>query len=171
MELHYSGRDDRKLALVGLIYGILSVPVGALLGLVLGGLGWAFALFGWVTGFFAFLAGAVVLVMSFRPFRIALDDAGLTVRSEGHRFDGPWDLVEAINIEQTSVGEPPETRRLLVLWVREEVRMRHRPSYPHGGVRKGHVLVDLGNIRESPDEVAAILDRYAKTRFRTMAQV
>ncbi|MEH1124759.1 hypothetical protein [Micromonospora sp. CPCC 206061] len=172
MELHRN-RNDQKLSLVGIGYGILAPLVGTGLVLLLGGPLVAFAaVFLWVTGVFFLLLGLLFLVLSLRPFRIRLDEAGLHVRADGQVFEGPWSDVEAISIEATPpAGDPPMSRDVLVLWVADGVRMRHRPTFPPAGPGpKGHVLVELENLRLSREEVASILIRYAGPKFRTLVQ-
>jgi hypothetical protein len=167
VELHRAGGGDRKLALVGLVYGLVSFVAGA----VFAALGaWLVAFIVWVPGGFFFLLGLIVLVGSLRPFRIALSETGLVVQSEGHRFAGPWSQIDGISIEQTvPAGSPPLTRSLLVLWVADGVPMRHEASFPpQGNGRKGHVIAEMDNIRETHNQVAEILRRYAGERFRSL---
>jgi len=165
VELHRAGGGDRKLALVGLVYGVASFIVGGLCA-ALGG--WVVAVIVWLPGAFFFLLGLIVMLGSLRPFRIAVSDTGLVVRSEGHRFAGPWTQVDGISIERA--GTPPVSRSVLVLWVTDDAPMRHAASFPPGGNgRKGHVIAELENIRETQTEVAALLRRYAGDRFRSLS--
>ncbi len=165
MELHRAGGGDRKLALVGLVYGLVSFAAGGVFA-ALGG--WLVAFIVWVPGTFFFILGLILLVGSMRPFQIALSETGLVVRSDGHRFAGPWSQVDGIYIEQTvPAGTPPLSRSLLVLWVADGVAMRHEASFPpQGDGRKGHVIAEMDNIRETHNQVAEILRRYAGERFR-----
>jgi hypothetical protein len=168
-ELHRSGRTDLRLSLVGIGYGLVSGLVGAFFGLVSGG--WAVAVIIWITGAGALLVGLVLLTSILRPFRVAMNDNGLTVRAEGHVFDGPWENVAAIGIDRSvPVGNPPRSQEILVLWVIDGVPMRHQATFPpnHAGP-KGHVLTELGNLRETRPEIEEILRRYAKDRFRSLA--
>lgn len=129
---------------------------------------WLIALIVWVPGAFFFLLGLIVLIGSTRPFRIALSEQGLEVQSNGYRFSGPWSQVDGIHVEQTPpAGEPPRARSLLVLWLADGVPMRQKPTYPFGSTgRKGYVIAELDNVRETPDEVVQALRRYAGERFR-----
>ncbi|BCB87918.1 hypothetical protein [Phytohabitans suffuscus] len=167
MELHRTGGGDRKLALVGIVYGLASFAAGGVFA-TLGA--WLVAFIVWVPGAFFFALGVIVLLGSMRPFRIALNETGLVVQSEGHRFAGPWSQVDGIHIEQTTpTGNPPLSRSLLVLWVADGVPMRHAPSFPpqtHG--RKGHVIAELDNIHETHNQIVEILRRYAGERFRSL---
>lgn len=45
--------------------------------------------------------------------------------------------------------------------------MRHQATYPIWSANTGHVLIELSNVKETPEEVADILRRYAKDKFRT----
>jgi hypothetical protein len=167
VELHRAGGGDRKLALVGLVYGLLSFLLGAVF-VAVGGRLVAFIV--WGSGGFFFVLGLIVLVGSLRPFRIALSETGLVVQSEGHRFAGPWSQVDGIYIERTvPAGSPPLSRSLLVLWVADGVPMRHEATFPaQGGGRKGHVIAEMANIRETHNQAAEILRRYAGERFRSL---
>jgi hypothetical protein len=166
VELHRAGGGDRKLALGGLAYGLVTFAVGGVFAVVGA---WLVAFVVWASGGFFFLLGLILLVGSLRPFRIALSESGLVVQSEGHRFAGPWSQVEAISIEQTvPAGSPPLSRSLLVLWVADGVPMRHQASFPpQGNGRKGHVIAEMDNIRETHNQVAEILRTYAGDRFRS----
>lgn len=162
MELHRSNHD-RKLAAKGVGAGLAGGAIGGL-GLLIGGpLGGVMVVSGWVIGGFILLVGLVLLTLSFRPFRIAFTESGLVVNSEGQRFQGSWDLVDRISIERLPIEEE---RYALVLWEADGVPMRHRPTFPPGGARKGHLLVEMGHVRESREEVAAALTRYAGEKFR-----
>lgn len=167
MELHRTGGGDRKLALVGLVYGLVSFVAGGAFAAVGA---WLVAFIVWGSGGFFFVLGLIVLLGSLRPFRIALSESGLVVQSEGHRFAGPWSQVDGIYIEQTTpAGSPPISRSLLVLWVADGVPMRHEASFPpQGNGRKGHVIAEMDNIRETHNQVADILRRYAGERFRSL---
>lgn len=158
-ELHATYRGDRFLALVGIGYGVAAGVVGALLT----GAG-TLAL--WVSGGFFFLLGLYLFVKSLSPTRIAFDDNGLVVRSEGHVFEGPWSQVDAIAISTIpKQNEDDKERHNLVLWVPPHVKMRHAPTYPIWSQNKGHVLIELSNVKETPEQVAEILRRYAKDKF------
>jgi hypothetical protein len=166
VELHRAGGGDRKLALVGLVYGLASFAAGGLFAAVDV---WVVSFVVWAQGGFFFVLGLILLIGSLRPFRIALSESGLVVASEGHRFAGPWSQVDGISIEQTvPAGSPPLSRSLLVLWVADGVPMRHQASFPpQGNGRKGHVIAEMDNIRETHNQVAEILRTYAGERFRS----
>lgn len=119
---------------------------------------------GTLIGGFVLLAALVVLGSSLRPFRIAFNQSGLSVNCEGQRFDGPWDQVEAISIERLMTQDE---RYALVLWVRPGVPMKNAPTFPPNGARDGHVLCELSDIRESREEIALALQRFAGAKFRS----
>jgi len=165
MELHRSRRADHKSALVGLGYAAVAALAGLCLGAVVGGPAWAVSIIVWASGVVALGAGVVVLIASLRPFRIDIQPDGLDLRSDGEVFAGPWDLVRAISVERT-----PVDRYILALWVTDEVRMRHRPTYPATGAGiKGHVLVDLEDVAESRQQIESALRLHARDRFRSLA--
>jgi hypothetical protein len=166
MEIHRSYRGDRKLALVGIGYGLVAFIVGSVLALV-DVRSVALSLGVWLSGGFFFLVGLYLFLMTLRPFRIQVSESGLIVHCEGHHFEGPWHLVESISIERVPVTT--EERYVLVLCVADGVPMKHAPSFPPSGSRRGHVLVGLDNLRESREEISAILATYAGPRFRTTA--
>jgi hypothetical protein len=41
------------------------------------------------------------------------------------------------------------------------------PAYPIWSQKKGYVLIELSNVRETPQQVAEILRRYARDKFYT----
>jgi len=133
--------------------------------------GGAVAVVLWGSGALFFVAGIIVLLAALRPFRIAFSDWGLTAHTETLDFEGPWDVVEAIHIEQIRIGEATELRTFLVLWLDDGVPMRRPPTFPPGAVRKGYVVVELENLKETPEQVAAVLARYAGEKHRHVAQV
>jgi hypothetical protein len=169
MELHATYKGDRTLAAVGIVYGLVAGVVGGLFAWGAGrptAISWVV----WISGGFFFLVGCYVLATTLRPFRIAFSDAGLSVRSEGHVFEGPWDQVDAIGISTLpALNENQKDRHHLVLWVPRHVKMRHAASYPTWSQTKGHVLIELNNLRETPEQVAEILRKYAGEKFRLLA--
>jgi hypothetical protein len=167
MELHATYRGDRFLAMVGIGYGVAAGIAGALFMLSSGRVNVA-TLVLWGSGGFFALIGLYLLIKTLQPTRLAFDDHGLVVRSEGHVFEGPWDQIEAIAISTIpKQNEDDKDRHNLVLWVPPHVKMRHKPTYPIWSEKKGHVLIELSNVKETPEEVAAILSRYARDKFHT----
>lgn len=166
MELHRNERDNRLLALKSFALAIGAIAVGGL-GLVIGGpLGGYLVVLLWILGAFILLVSIVLFVLTFGRFRVAFRDDGLLVQANGVDCDVPWHLVEAVNIERVGVDEDSWA---LVVWLADSVPMKHRPTYPVGGARQGYVVTPLAEIRESREELAAIVARYAGERFRSGA--
>ncbi|WP_326558397.1 hypothetical protein [Micromonospora sp. NBC_01796] len=166
MELHRDDRGSRKLALIAMGYAMVALLVGGLFALVGGRPGFISVLV-WASGAFIFLAGMVLLLAPLRRFQIVLTESGLVVHAGGCDFEGSWDQVDAISIE--AVVLPNGTLNQLVLWVPDRVAMRRRPRFP-GSDRKGYVVVELGELVETPEQVIAALQRYAGPRFRSPAR-
>jgi hypothetical protein len=163
MELH-RGNGSLKLGVKGLVVCLALLAIAGI-GLVVGGPAGGYMLVGGsVLGGFVLLVALIVLGSKLRPFRIALSPSGLSVNCEGQRFEGSWDLVEAISIERLMTQEE---RYALVLWVRPGVPMRNAPTFPPNGARDGHVLCELSEIRESREEIAVVLQRFAGAKFRS----
>lgn len=168
MELHRNRRYDRKLSLVGIVYGIVSFAVGAGIALM-GGRSGPLLVTLWVSGGFFFLLGIIVLFGSFKSFRIAFDERGLIVHSNGLDFEGSWDTIDGISIEPVvAPGNPPRNLNILVLWLPPRVPMKSQPRFPGAG-RKGYHLTDLGDVTETPEQVAQMLQRFAGHKFRSLA--
>jgi hypothetical protein len=160
-ELHATHRGDRFLALVGIGYGV----VAGIVGFVFSG---AATLALWVSGGFFGLLGLIVLVGSLRPTRIAFSDQGLSVKSQGTEFEGPWSQVEAISISTIpKQNQDDKDRHNLVLYLPPQVKMKRPPTYPVWSEKKGYVLIELSNVKETPEQVAEILRRYARDKFYT----
>jgi hypothetical protein len=163
MELH-RGSGSLKLGMKGLIVSLALLAVAGI-GLLVGGPAGGYLLVGGaVLGGFVLLVALIVLGGTLRPFRIALSESGLSVNCEGQRFEGPWEQVEAISIERLMTQDE---RYALVLWVRPGVPMRNAPTFPPNGTRDGHILCELSEIRESREQIALALQRYAGAKFRS----
>lgn len=103
------------------------------------------------------LIGVKVLVGALRPYRCVLGPDGLEVRRPGLRGTYRWEQFAALALDDAGrlVGVPgaglppglPATAR-----------------HPRDG-RPAVELLDLRQVRESPDEVTAALTRYAGDRF------
>ncbi|MET7969035.1 hypothetical protein [Micromonospora sp. NPDC005305] len=101
--------------------------------------------------------GVTVLVGALRPFRCVLGPEGLEVRRPGLRGTYQWEQFAALALDDAgrlvgvpAAGLPPGPR----------VTARHP-----GDGRPAVELLDLRQVRESPDEVTAALVRYAGDRF------
>jgi hypothetical protein len=102
------------------------------------------------------IAGGV-LVGALRPFRFEIGPEGLQVRRPGLRGTYRWEQFDALAVDEAGrlvgvpgTGFPPGAR----------TSARH----PRDG-RPAVELLDLGQVRESPDEVVAALTRWSGGRF------
>ncbi|MFI7427461.1 hypothetical protein ACIBPB_10780 [Micromonospora sp. NPDC049836] len=105
----------------------------------------------------AILIGGAVLVGALRPFRFGIGPDGLVVRRPGLRGTYRWEQFEALALDDAgrllglpSAACPPAARTTA--------------RYPGDG-RAAVELLDLTQVRESPDEVAAALARWSGGRF------
>ncbi|MFI7607880.1 hypothetical protein ACIBTV_22440 [Micromonospora sp. NPDC049366] len=110
--------------------------------------------------------GGAVLLSALRPFRFAIGPDGLTVRRPGLRRTIPWAQVEALVLDQPlpHEGRPAPPRLLLVPAAGVTVGLPPAGRHPVDG-RKAVELLDLGQVRDRPEEVAAALARFAGDRF------
>ncbi|WP_420116818.1 hypothetical protein [Micromonospora sp.] len=104
--------------------------------------------------------GGVGLANGLRPFRFVIDADGLTVRRRGLRRRLPWAELALVVLDRRAPGTGGV--RLLGIPVEgvglpPDARVDGRPATE---------LLDLGQVRENPDEIAAALARYAGDRFR-----
>ncbi|MEV0807230.1 hypothetical protein [Micromonospora sp. NPDC050200] len=109
--------------------------------------------------------GVVVLVGALRPFRFVVDADGLTVRRPGLRRAIRWPELAAVVLDQPAPrsGVPAAPRLLAVPATGAGIGpldARH-PLDDRPAVE----LLDLAGIRESPEEIATALARYAGDRF------
>ncbi|MDQ7907790.1 hypothetical protein RB614_25030 [Phytohabitans sp. ZYX-F-186] len=164
MELHRKGWTDRSLALKGMGVGAVGLLIAAF-GLLIGGpLGGYLVVFAGIGGVFLILVGLLVFALSMRPFRISFGESGVSVHCEGLRFEAGWEQVEAINIERMPT---PTERHMLVMWLSDDVRTGEQPTFPPGAARKGYAVVEMDQLRESREEVAALVNQYAGPKFRS----
>lgn len=114
----------------------------------------------------AIVLGAVVLVGALRPFRFVIGPEGLDVRRPGLRGTYRWEQFDALALDdEPRPGARFGSPRLLGVPAAglppgPKVTARH----PLDG-RPAIDLVDLDQVRETPDEVAAALARFAGDRF------
>ncbi|MFY1698406.1 DivIVA domain-containing protein [Solwaraspora sp. WMMA2101] len=127
---------------------------------------------GWTTRILLWVGGAAVLgvliVRAVRPFRFRIGPDGLTFGSGGATRSVPWDDVQAVVLDQPAPGaaggDRPSPRLLLAPAGGADVGLPTTTSSTayDGGCA---VLLDLGDVVESPDQVAEALTRYAGDRF------
>ena len=165
-ELHRS-RNSRLLALRGGGIGLGALVLAALGALIGGPAGGYIAVFCGLIGGFILLVAAVLFVLSLRPFHVSFSPSGLTVNNgDGLRFQVTWDRVEALGIERMATEQE---RYMFVVWLDPSVPMKFQPTFPHGGSHKGYAVMELDEIKESREELAAIITRYAGAKFRSGA--
>ncbi|WP_431917899.1 hypothetical protein [Micromonospora wenchangensis] len=104
--------------------------------------------------------GGVGLANTLRPFRFVIDADGLTVRRRGLRRRLRWAELALVVLDRPAPGGGGV--RLLGVPVEgvglpPDARVDGRPATE---------LLDLGQVRENPDEIATALARYAGHRFR-----
>jgi hypothetical protein len=164
MELHRRDRTSTTLALVGLGYFAVAAIVG---GLFAWGAGRVHALsvILWVSGGFFGLLGLIVLVGLLKRFQITFDEQRLVVHVPYLDFEGPWDRIERITLEEYLEGDQPVER--LVLWLPGNTPTRHRPDQTVGSA-KGFNIAEPRNLAETRAEVVAALHRCAGPRFRNL---
>ncbi|MCW3817704.1 hypothetical protein ONA91_24935 [Micromonospora sp. DR5-3] len=103
----------------------------------------------------AVVLGGVVLVGAVRPFRFLIGPAGIEVRRPGLRGTYRWEQFEALALDDAG---------RLVAVPAAGLGLRTTARHPRDG-RAAVELLDLRQIRESPDDVAAALSRYSGGRF------
>jgi hypothetical protein len=145
VELHRS-RGTLPLAVICLAAGVMVLAVaveGSLLRLLVA-LG-------------VVLIAGKVLIGALRPFRFVIGPEGLQVRRPGLRGTYRWEQFDALAVDGAArlVGVPGAG-------FPSGVRITAR--HPGDG-RPAVELLDLGQVRESPDEVVAALTRWSGGRF------
>lgn len=145
MELHRS-RGNLPLAVICVAAGVMVLGVaveGSLLRMLVA-LG-------------VVLIAGMVLVGALRPFRFVIGPEGLDVRRPGLRGTYRWEQFEALAVDEGArlVGVPANDFPAGVRITARHPRDR-RPAVE---------LLDLNQVRESPDEVVAALTRWSGGRF------
>ncbi|MGC5020872.1 hypothetical protein [Micromonospora sp. DT47] len=154
MELHRN-RGGQALAGVCVLAGIMLLTLGDGGGLLrtvvaVGGIG----------------LGVAVLVGTLRPFRFVIAADGLTVRRPGLDRVVRWSELDAMVLDQPAprAGVPVAPRLLAVPAPGTTLGLPLDARHPVDD-RPAAELLDLAPIRESPEEIAAALARYASDRF------
>ncbi|MFU8872952.1 hypothetical protein [Micromonospora sp. SL4-19] len=144
MELHRS-RGTLPLAIVCVLGGVMVLVAGE----------------GWVLRMLAALGivviGSAALVGAVRPFRFVIGPEGLKVRRPGLRGTYRWEQFDSLALDDAAklVGVPGAD-----LTPSLPTTVRHP-----GDGRPAVELLDLTQVRESPDEVVAALTRFSGGRF------
>ncbi|WP_076473419.1 hypothetical protein [Micromonospora avicenniae] len=110
--------------------------------------------------------GGLALLGAFRPFRFGIGPEGLTVRRPGLRRMIRWAEIDALVLDEPPPveGTPASPRLLAVPAPGHPLGLPGTARHPLDG-RAAVELLDLGQVREKPEEVSAALTRYAGGRF------
>ncbi|GAA4576430.1 hypothetical protein GCM10023176_47800 [Micromonospora coerulea] len=114
----------------------------------------------------AVVLGGVVLLGALRPFRFTIGPDGLDVRRPGLRGTYRWEQFDALALDEParSDGRPGAPRLLGVPGAALPPGPPATARHPVDG-RPAIELLDLTQVRQPPDEVAAALARFAGDRF------
>ncbi|MGK5742167.1 hypothetical protein [Micromonospora sp. URMC 103] len=110
--------------------------------------------------------GGAVLLGAVRPFRFAIGPEGLSVRRPGLRRTIRWSDLDALvlDVPPASQSRPASPRLLAVPAPGVALGPPATARHPVDG-RAAVELLDLDEVRERPEEVAAALTRHAGDRF------
>ncbi|WP_406105329.1 hypothetical protein [Micromonospora globbae] len=110
--------------------------------------------------------GGVVLLGALRPFRFGIGPDGITVRRPGLRRLIRWTEIQALVLDAPPpvAGVPAPPRLLVVPAPGVALGAPATARHPVDG-RPAVELLDLGQVRERPDDVAAALARHGGERF------
>ncbi|MET8153345.1 hypothetical protein ACIBSW_16470 [Actinoplanes sp. NPDC049668] len=165
MELHRDTGKVLRIAILITAGGALLLAMPALLNLI----GREFVLGPWLAygiGAVLALVGVGQIYSTLRhPFRLVAGDSTLIVRSSVLKADIPWESLAAVTLERLHYLDPPAAPHL-VLWPAPGVDLGTKPNYRRKGEdRAGYPVIQLDELRESPAEVVAVLQRFAGARF------
>ncbi|WP_109804721.1 hypothetical protein [Micromonospora sicca] len=114
----------------------------------------------------AVILGGVVLLGALRPFRFVIGPDGLDVRRPGLRGTYRWDQFDALVLDDAPrPGSRSGSSRLLGVPGTALPPGPPATAYHPADGRAAIELLDLAQVRQAPDEVAAALARYAGDRF------
>ncbi|MFD6260538.1 DivIVA domain-containing protein [Micromonospora chalcea] len=127
-----------------------------------------------VLGGLSLLIGGMYLFDGLRPFRFRITFDGLTVRTAGLNRFVPWTEIDHLVLDQPPpvlTGNKRPSPVLLLVPAGEstiDLPLAHRSPLDD---RSCLALLDLDDVREKPDEVAAALAQYGGSRFTDYRQV
>lgn len=127
-----------------------------------------------IIGVFSLLMGGVLAFYGLRPFRFYIGFEGLTVRLTGIDRLVPWTEIDAIVLDQPlPVLTGTKTPSPVLLLVPASGSTLDLPLMHRSPVddRPCLVLLELHDVRESPDEVADALARFGGSRFTDFRQL
>jgi DivIVA domain-containing protein len=127
-----------------------------------------------IVGAIVVLIGITLVVGALRPFRFQIGDAGMTVRRNGLDRLVPWPEAAAIILDEPAPsGDSPGPTAPRLLLVPADPTSFEQPSTAQDplGDRPCLVLLDFAEVRDTPDEVAAALVRFAGDRFTDLRRL
>ncbi|MFI7577986.1 DivIVA domain-containing protein [Micromonospora sp. NPDC049497] len=147
--------------------GILIAVVSVLVVLCGGG-----SVGAWIVGGLGLVMAGAFVVSEFKPFRFHIGGDGLTLRAAGLNRLVSWAEIDAIVLDEPvpTVDNRTVSPTLLLVPAGSTIDRPLDGKSPLDG-RPGLVLLELVHIRESVDEVAEALTRFAGGRFTNMRQL
>ncbi|GIJ19781.1 DivIVA domain-containing protein [Micromonospora lutea] len=126
----------------------------------------------WIVAGAALLTGGWITARSLRPFRFRIGVDGLDLRVAGLNRLVPWAEIDAIVLGQPTRAAGAALPTLSLLLVPGVGSTIDRPLTSHSPVdgRPALALLDLADVRETADEVAAELHRVSGGRFTDARQ-
>lgn len=121
-----------------------------------------------IFGALGLLMGGVLASYGLRPFRFHIGAEGLAIRQSGLNRLVPWAEIDALILDQplpTLAGNKVPSAVLLLVPASGSALDRPLTHRSPVDDRPCFVLLELNDVRESPDEVAAALARYGGNRF------
>ncbi|MFI6262142.1 DivIVA domain-containing protein [Micromonospora sp. NPDC051006] len=163
-------RKSRRLLVLGLVFLAFGAAV-----LLCGAAGGSPPSVGaWILGGLALVIGGALVVSELKPFTFQIGADGLTLRTAGLNRLMPWSEIDAIILDQPvpTVGGSTSKSPTLLL-VPADGSTIGRPLDGQSAVdgRAGLVLLDLDDVRQKTDEVAAALARFGGDRFTDARQL
>ncbi|MEU5945954.1 hypothetical protein ABZ793_10375 [Micromonospora sp. NPDC047465] len=127
----------------------------------------------WLFGGVAALMGGAFAVSELKPFRFHIGVEGLTLRLAGLDRLVPWAEIDSVILDEpvpTPGGRKPTSPSLLLVPATGSTIDRPRTGRSPLDGRPALVLLDLDDVRQSADEVAAALARFGGSRFTDVRQ-
>ncbi|MER7330031.1 MULTISPECIES: hypothetical protein [unclassified Micromonospora] len=128
----------------------------------------------WLLGGIAALMGGAFVVGELKPFRFHIGADGLTLRLAGLNRLVPWAEIDSIILDEpipTPGGKKSASPSLLLVPAAGSTIDHPRTGRSPLDGRDALVLLDLDNVRQSADEVAAALARFGGGRFTDVRQL
>ncbi|MFG3710196.1 hypothetical protein [Micromonospora sp. NPDC047730] len=122
----------------------------------------------WLFGGIVALMGGAFAVSELKPFRFHIGADGLTLRLAGLDRLVPWAEIDSIILDEpvpTPGGKKSTSPSLMLVPATGSTIDRPRTGRSPVDGRTALVLLDLDDVRQSADEVAAALARFGGSRF------